>query len=130
MVEEPDKDTIYVSLEQLTSSLDILNNRSYHEVEEYRQEINYLDIVVLAVSELTQTEATRSIGSADKMIKYRMERYRFVQFSSLISIWEDMICVLIHYTTDMSVSPDSQKQCYKCLLEKTPASLFTIFGTI
>lgn len=123
MVEEPDKDTIYVSLEQLTSSLDILNNRSYHEVEEYRQEINYLDIVVLAVSELTQTEATRSIGSADKMIKYRMERYRFVQFSSLISIWEDMICVLIHYTTDMSVSPDSQKQCYKCLLDLVKFSL-------
>ena len=123
MIEEPEKDTIYISFEQLTSSLDILNNRSYHEVEEYRQEINCLNIVKLAVSELTQTEAIRSVGSADKLIRYRMERYKFVEFSSLISIWEDMICVLMHYTTDMSVAPDSQKQCCSCLMDLVKYSL-------
>ena len=123
MIEEPDKDTIYVSFEQLTSSLDILNNRSYHEVEEYREEINCLDVVKLAVSELTQTEAVRAIGPTDKLIKHRMERYKFVQFSSLISIWEDLICVLMHYATDMSVSPDSQKQCCRCLMDLVKYSL-------
>ena len=113
---------IHISYGQLVSSLDRLLHTYYTEVEEYRTELNDLDIVKLAVSSLIQC-TVRLIGPTDNLVKYRMERNTLGQFACLILVWEDMASVLMRYSTDENISPSSQKHCYSALIDMIKYSL-------
>ncbi|KAI6646488.1 hypothetical protein LOD99_12609 [Oopsacas minuta] len=123
MIKVAGQDIIQVTLEELTSSIDTLKTTNYHEVEEYREHLNHLDVVRLAASSLIQTDTVRSIGSSENLIQYKMDMSKLMQFTCLICIWEDMAGVLLSYTTDMRISLESQKQCYKSLRDMVRYSL-------
>ena len=123
---------INISFRQLVSSLDRLAHTYYTEVEEYRMELNDLDIVKLAVSSLTQY-AVRLIGPTDSLVKYRMERDTLGKASCRILVWEDMARILKHYSTDENISQNSQRDCYRALIgmmrySLSDSRLFTVMS--
>ena len=113
---------IHISFGQLVSSVDRLLHTNYSEVEEYRINLNDLDIVKLAVSSLVQADTIRMIGPTDSVVKYRMDM-KLEELACLILVWERMARVLMYYSTNENIAPNSQKHCFRALTDMVKYSV-------